>query len=437
MKKILLITSLLLLVGLVVYVYQAVSTPESAVVSVPAQPEIVAGVEKSRETQLTDYRQLPSSEAILTPVITDLDAPWAFTWLPNGDVLITERFGSLRLWQNNTNKLTSVTGVPAVYSGGQGGLLDVTVHPEFVENGYVYLSYAHGTEEGNKLRVARAELIDSVLENVEVVFETAQTKSGGQHFGSRFAWLPDGTLVFSVGDGGNPPLEYAGSLIREQAQNLSAHFGKIIRINDDGTVPEDNPFVTRPDALPEIYSYGHRNVQGITYDQKLGRLVASEHGSKGGDELNLPVAGGNFGWPLATYATEYAPPGTPISPDQSLSGMIDPLITWTPTIAPSSITDYTGSRYGETTSQYFLAAMVLRESDSILSYVGNPPGAIMRIAIDETGVVTEQQRIMVGDVRVRSLGQGPDGYLYVLTDQTGRINSPGSAGGALWRVESL
>lgn len=386
--------------------------------------------------EVTDYRDLSVREAELTPIASGLDAPWAFAWLPGGDMLVTERFGTLR--RVREGELSEpISGVPEVLASGQGGLLDVTVHPNFIANNWIYLSYAHGTNEGNRLRVARGELVGESLENVEVIFEVNETKTGGQHFGSRFAWLPDNTLLFSVGDGGNPPTEYNGELIREQAQNLSAHLGKIIRINDDGTIPDDNPFVGRPDVNPEIYSYGHRNVQGIDVAAD-GTIIASEHGSKGGDELNIIEASRNYGWPLATFATEYDAFSTAISPDQTLPGVQNPLAVWTPTIAPSEVVAYNGSQYDLTNGEHvFLAGMLLRSNNTIAAYATRPAGAIFYLSTDEAGQVSEQQMITVGDVRVRSLGQGPDGYVYVLTDTTGRQSRPGSNEGVIYRIDSF
>jgi glucose/arabinose dehydrogenase len=325
--------------------------------------------------------------------------------------------------------------VPEVFAAGQGGLLDISLHPEFEENRYVYISYAHGTEEGNRLRVMRANLNGMALENPEAIFEVAQTKTGPDHYGSRFQWLPDGTLLFSVGDGGNPPTEYNGKLIREQAQHLTAHLGKIVRIHDDGAIPQDNPFVSRPDVRPEIWSYGHRNVQGITYDTSRGRVIASEHGSKGGDELNLLLPGKNYGWPLATYSTEYDMSGTLISPHQTLPDTEDPLAVWTPSIAPSDIVYYTGERYGDWRGDLFLAAMLLRSNTSIVAYMFSPAGAVLRIETDAEGNIRSQERINVGEVRVRDIDQGPDGFLYVLTDATSPQNKASVNAGALWRIE--
>lgn len=386
--------------------------------------------------EMTDYRELSVREVEYTTVVSGLDAPWAFTWLPDGDLLVTERFGTLR--RVSGGEVSSpISGAPEVLAAGQGGLLDVTVHPEFTENQFIYLSYSHGTEESNRLRVARAELRDESLENLEVIFEVSQTKTGTQHFGSRFLWLPDGTLVFSVGDGGNPPLQYAGGLIREQAQNLSTYFGKLIRINDDGSIPEDNPFIGRPDALPEIYSFGHRNVQGLAYLPERSTLIVSEHGSKGGDELNWVVPGGNYGWPLTTFATEYDAFGTPISPDRSLPGTQNPLAVWTPTIAPSAVAAVTSDRYALPGINLLLAGMLLRSNTSIAAYATRPAGALFRLVLDDEGMVAKQELIPLGEVRVRSVAQGPDGYVYVLTDTTGRQSRPGTQAGTLVRIDSF
>ena len=203
--------------------------------------------------------------------------------------------------------------------------------------------------------------------------------------------------------------------------------GKIIRINDDGSIPEDNPFVGRPDALHEIYSYGHRNVQGLTFDTTRQRLIVSEHGSKGGDEVNLVEPGKNYGWPLATYSTEYDFAGTPISSKQQLPDMQDPLAVWTPSIAPSSIAYHQGD--------LFLAAMLLREDNSIKAYASNPAGGILRLKTDENGEIGSQELISIGDYRIRSLKQGSGDFLYVLSDATSPQNRPGKNAGTLWRVE--
>jgi len=387
------------------------------------------------QTPITDHRELSVREAEITEIASGLDAPWAFAWLPNGDILVTERFGDLRIIREGTLDPNPISGDPEVLVTGQGGLLDVSVHPLFEENRLVYLSYSAGSSEANRLQVLRAELIEDHLENPEVIFEVVNAKAGGQHFGSRFAWLPDETLLFSVGDGGNPPTEYEGELIREQAQSLSEHFGKIIRINDDGTIPSDNPFLDDPEAQPEIWSYGHRNVQGVAYDSVHDRIMASEHGSQGGDELNEIHPGKNYGWPLTTYSREYNLTGSLITPHQTLPGTQEPTAVWTPSIAPSGLVVYSGDRYGDSKGDIFLAAMLLRQNKTILAYMGEPAGAILRLKTDAQGTITAQEKIEVGAHRMRDMGQGPDGYLYVLTDTTDFPAEAGKQEGILWRID--
>jgi len=402
-------------------------------------PELVAksgdATTPSSPTPVTDHRDLASKEAKTSEIVKGLDAPWGLVWLPDGDILVTERFGSLRLIKDGKLVAEPISGVPQVYAAGQGGLLDVSLHPNFKDNRFVYLSYSDGNEEGNRLRVVRAKLDGMSLQNPEIIFEVAQTKTGGNHYGSRFQWLPDGTLLISSGDGGNPPIEYGGKLIREQAQYLTSHLGKVIRINDDGSIPEDNPFAGRPDVQPEIWSYGHRNIQGIAYDPVNKRLFASEHGSKGGDELNLLLAGANYGWPLATHSTEYNAAGTPISPNRSIPDAEDPIAVWTPSIAPSGMVYYSGDKYGDWKGDLFLAAMILRSDETIQAYRSRPAGSVIRIETDTNGKVTGQELINVGEVRVRDIEQGPNGFLYALVDTISRQRSAGKFAGKLIRIE--
>ncbi|WP_199221044.1 PQQ-dependent sugar dehydrogenase [Coraliomargarita sinensis] len=386
---------------------------------------------------VTDHRELPNRKAATTVIVSGLDAPWGFDWLPNGDILLSERFGSLRIIRDGELDPQPIGGIPEIYISGQGGLLDVIVHPRFDENQLIYLSYSAGSDAANRLQVLRAELRDGELANAEVIFKVVNPKSGGQHFGSRFAWLPDETLLFSVGDGGNPPAEYGNALIREQAQSLDEHFGKILRIHDDGAIPSDNPYVDAPGVLPEIWSLGHRNVQGLTYDSIHQRVLASEHGSQGGDELNAIHSGANYGWPRTTYAREYDLTSTLITPHQALPDFREPEVVWTPSIAPSGLVAYTGSRYENAVGDVFLAAMLLRANKTILAYIPSPAGAILRLKADETGGFPAQEKIRIGAVRVRDIGQGPDGFLYVLTDTTDFPAEPGMQAGTLLRINRL
>lgn len=242
-------------------------------------------------------------------VVRGFERPWGVAWLPSGDMLVTERPGRLRIVKvqaDGTGILESkpVFGVPQVFAQGQGGLLDVVVHPKFETNSFVYLSYAHGDAKANKTRVARAKYTDGALSHLEVIYETNVEKTGSQHFGSRLCWLPDGTLLISIGDGGNPPTRLKGRYIREYSQDPSTQLGSLLRVNEDGSIPKDNPMVETPGASKDIYSYGHRNIQGLAYDPIRNLIWVSEHGALGGDELNQPQAGRNYGWPTVTFSRE-------------------------------------------------------------------------------------------------------------------------------------
>ena len=341
----------------------------------------------------TDYR--------MTTVLEGLDRPWGIAWLPNGDMLITERPGRLLLARSGSLEPSSISGIPNdIFNENQGGLLDIALHPQFEENRLVYFTYSHGTNSANRTRVARAAFNGSALSEWEVVFEVSQTKKRGQHFGSRLAWLPDTTLLVSIGDGGNPPLSMEGELIRQQAQNIDSHLGKVIRIHDDGSVPSDNPFVDATDAEPEVWSYGHRNIQGLAFDSTRNQVWATEHGSRGGDEVNQVVGGENYGWPVATFSREYS--GGLISPEQSLPGMVDPALVWTPSIAPSGLVIYSGDRFPELQGNLLAGGLVSAD--------------VRRIELDDSDNVINEESIPVGQ-RVRAVTQGPDGFVYVLTDE--------------------
>jgi glucose/arabinose dehydrogenase len=280
-------------------------------------------------------------------------------------------------------------------------LLDISLHPRFAENRFIYLTYSHGTRDANRTRIARATFDGEALQNLQVIFEVSQTKPDALHFGSRITWLPDNTMLVAIGDGGNPPVELDGDLIREQAQNLSSHLGKIIRLNDDGSAPQDNPFVNTENAAPVIWSYGHRNIQGLAFDSETGRVWSTEHGARGGDELNLVKAGENYGWPVVTHSGEYS--GGEITQERSRPGMIDPKVVWTPAKAPSGLTVYRGDRFPSWKGNLFAGGLVSKD--------------VRRIQVDESGNVVSQQAIDMGQ-RVRDVKQGPDGLLYILTDES-------------------
>jgi aldose sugar dehydrogenase len=336
-------------------------------------------------------------------VLEGLENPWSMAWLPDNTntILITERPGRVRIVRNGKLDPTPIAGVPPVFAVGQGGLMDISVHPNFAKNRLVYLTYSHGTENANRTRIAKATFDGKALKNLQVIFQVGQTKSGGQHFGSRITWLPDNTMLVSIGDGGNPPIQLNGELIRKQAQNLNSHLGKIIRLNDDGSIPKNNPFTTKKNAEPAIWSYGHRNIQGLAFDSISQRVWASEHGSRGGDELNQPQVGKNYGWAVVTYSKEYT--GGEISKETSNPGMVNPKIVWTPAIAPSGLAIYNGDKFPQYQGDIFLGGLVSQD--------------IRHIKLDAQGNITQQESISINQ-RVRDVRNGRDGFLYVLTDES-------------------
>jgi len=343
---------------------------------------------------------VPEANGWETEIVIDgLSSPWAVTWLPDTSdtVLITEKTGNLRLAVNYELAEDSVSGLPEFYVSGQGGLLDMSLHPNFAENRWVYLTYATGNEDANRTTVGRGELHGNELRNFEEIFRVSDDKNDNQHFGSRFQWLPDGTFLLTLADGGNY-IRFEGDWIREQAQQMDSHLGKVLRLTEDGGPAPDNPFVDHENALPEIWSLGHRNIQGITMDPESGRIWANEHGSKGGDELNLLEAGNNYGWPEVTYSREYH--YLRISDKTTMQGMTDPKVVWTPSQAPSGLQFYTGDQFPAWQGNLFSGGLVGEQ--------------VRRIVLDGEEVVGEEM-IPIGR-RVRSVAQGPDGYLYVLTD---------------------
>ncbi|MEO1393344.1 MAG: PQQ-dependent sugar dehydrogenase [Cyanobacteria bacterium J06634_5] len=372
------------------------TAPSGTVPSVPAPSE-------SNSESAEQLAQAPTLQPVT--LVDSLEHPWGLTWLPDGTLLVTERPGRLRIIKDGVLTPTPVSGLPEVFARGQGGLMDVSVHPQFAENQWVYFTYADGTGSANRTQVARAQFDGEALSDWQVIFEVNRTKEGTQHFGSRLVWLPDGTLLVSIGDGGNPPVRLEGDLIRNQAQNLGSHLGSLVRLNDDGSAPDDNPFASTADADPAIWSYGHRNIQGVALDAATGQVWATEHGSKGGDELNRIAAGENYGWPVVTHSQEYF--GGEISSERSRPGMVDPLVVWTPSIAPSGLAVYRGDQVPQWQGDLFAGGLVSQ--------------SVQHIKLDDSGAVLSQTPIDIGQ-RVREVDQGPDGFLYVLTDEpNGRL----------------
>jgi aldose sugar dehydrogenase len=338
----------------------------------------------------------PTPQAVAAPIRVDtiatgLEHPWGLAFLPDGRILVTERPGRLRIVDRNGTLSEPLAGVPAVAARGQGGLLDVAIDPRFADNRLVYLSYAEPADDGTSgTAVARGRLGDARLENVQVIYRQTPKVRSNMHFGSRLVFDREGRLFITQGDRYNQ---------RPRVQDLSTTIGKVVRINADGSVPRDNPFVSRQGARPEIWSYGHRNVQAAALHPQTGQLWTVEHGARGGDELNHPEAGKNYGWPVITYGIDYS--GVRIGEGTQREGMEQPVYYWDPVIAPSGMTFYTGDAFPAWRGSAFVGSL--------------QPGALVRLIIDN-GRVTREERYL-GDIgRVRDVQQGPDGMLYLITD---------------------
>ncbi|MDX1668217.1 MAG: PQQ-dependent sugar dehydrogenase [Limnobacter sp.] len=330
-----------------------------------------------------------------TTVLADnLNKPWSLGFLPDGRALITEKPGSLRLLSAN-GKLDPkpIEGVPEVLFQGQGGLLEVLPSFDFASSQMVYLSYSCGRSSANHTCVAKGKLDGYTLTDVQEIFRSQFAKRGGAHFGGRMVWLADNTLVLTLGD---------GYTYRNEAQNNENHLGTLVRLNPDGSVPKDNPFVNDSKAKPEIYSYGHRNVQGLVYDAANNRLYEQEHGAKGGDEINLVEPGKNYGWPLATYGVDYS--GAEITPFTQYEGTEQPIVYWTPSIAPSGMALYTGDLFSQWKGHLLVGALAGRH--------------LRLVKLDGTKVVGQEVLLDELNARIRDVRQGPDGAVYVLTDST-------------------
>ena len=336
----------------------------------------------------------------LVTVVAGLEHPWGMAFLPNEDILITERPGRLRVVRDGVLDPAPIAGVPEVYASGQGGLLDVALDPEFASNGLIYLSYAAEGDGGNSTRVARARLDGGRLENLEVIFMAEPPARSSKHFGSRLAFDPEGYLFITVGERDR----------RDRAQDLGADNGSVIRLHPDGRVPADNPLVGTAGARPEIFSYGHRNAQGLAIHPETGIPWLHEHGARGGDEVNVVRPGVNYGWPVITYGIDYS--GAPIGEGTHKDGMAQPIYYWVPSIAPSGMAFYQGDAFPEWQGDLFVGA--LRSE------------LLARLELDGEQVIAEE-RLLEGAIgRIRDVETGPDGFLYLLTDESD---------GGLYRLE--
>lgn len=326
---------------------------------------------------------------------TGLSNPWAIAFLPDGRILVTERKGEIRIIQDGKLLDEKITNVPAVYAEGQGGLLDITLHPDYATNGWIYLSYSKPGNGGAGTTIVRAKLEGNTLTNVEELFSAQPFVDSGVHFGSRIVFDGQGHIFFSCGERGT----------KENAQNLGNHLGKVIRLNEDGSVPTDNPFVSTSGAKPEIWSYGHRNPQGLYYNTATNTLWEVEHGPKGGDELNNVVKGKNYGWPVITYGIDYN--GTPISDITKKDGLEQPVWYWVPSIATCGMTQVTGDQYPGWKNNILVGALALTH--------------IARVELNDAGQFVKQEKLLDKIGRVRSIDQSPDGFIYVATESPGLV----------------
>ena len=322
--------------------------------------------------------------------VAGLSYPWALAFLPDGDMLVTERPGQLRRISNGKLQPEPIGNLPDIYVAGQGGLFDIILDPDFARNQRLYLSFATGTNSANATRVISARLEQNKLTDISIIFTASPDKDTPHHFGGRLALLPDQTLLITVGDG----FDY-----HKQAQQLDNHFGKLIRIHTDGTVPADNPFTGRSDALPEIWTYGHRNPQGLLVSAD-GTVWLHEHGPRGGDELNAIEPGRNYGWPAITHGMDYS--GAYVSPYTEAAGMEQPVTYWVPSIAPAGFCEYRGEAFPEWQGDLFVAALVEK--------------SVRRLVLKDGRVQSQETLFTEPGERIREVRAGPDGYLYLLTD---------------------
>ena len=324
-----------------------------------------------------------------------LEHPWGLAFLPDGGMLVTERGGRLRIVGRNGELSEPLGGVPHVRVGGQGGLLDVALSPTFTQDRLVYLSFSEPGDGGAGTAVARGRLGERGLDGTQTVWRQHPKAASSIHWGSRLVFRPDGTLFVTLGDRSS----------RDHVQDLSTTIGKIVRINADGTIPRDNPFIGRDGARPEIWSYGHRNVQGAALDAR-GQLWTVEHGARGGDELNNPQAGRNYGWPVITYGVDYS--GAKIGAGTARPGMEQPLYYWDPVIAPSGATFYSGEAFPDWRGDLLIGSL--------------NPGGLVRLRLGG-GLVTDESHYAIDPgERIRTVRQGPDGMIYVVTDSPrGRV----------------
>lgn len=356
----------------------------------------------SKDSETTVTPDPPTAIAPIVPpptlseeriLINNMAAPWGFTFINSNEVLFTEKQGKVFRYSISSNTLTEISGVPVVSQNGQGGLLDIALHPNFSTNNFVYLTYAVAATGGQTTALGRGRLIGNQLQNFTELFRALPIRNDGQHFGSRIVFDRNNLLYMSVGDRGLP----------ENAQNRNNHLGKVLRFNDDGTVPASNPLVGVANTQPQIFTWGNRNIQGMAMNPATGQIYAHEHGPRGGDELNLIKANTNYGWPEVTFGTNYD--GTPITADTTRVGMELPLTYWVPSIAPSGMTFITKGQPNN-------------EADILIGALAGTHLHWLKLRENKKIAST---RSMNGYARFRDVRQAPDGKIYAMTESPNRF----------------
>lgn len=351
-------------------------------------------VESNRSTRLTESIQTEELAFQIDTLYTELENPWGMTWLPDGRMLVNERAGEILVFDGDLHTGEKLVGFPVTYNRGQSGLLDIQIHPNYAENGWIYVTYAKPGTGGGSTTLIRFKLDGNQITDLEELYQTMPVTSAGVHFGSRIIFDNDGYLYFSTGDRG----------VKPNSQDLTNDMGKVHRLHDDGRIPEDNPFVDVAGAKHSIWSYGHRNVQGMVYDSDNDVIYATEHGPRGGDELNKVEKGKNYGWPVITYGIDYS--GAVISDLTHQDGMEQPVHYWTPSIAVCGLMLYTGDQFPEWKGNIFSGALALTH--------------VARVVMND-GQYSHEEKLLDGIGRVRQVAQSPDGYVYVLTEGPGQL----------------
>lgn len=352
------------------------------------------GCEASDKPGLTNSSSGETHEIEVEVLAENLENPWSIAFLPDGGMLIAERPGRLRFFRDGQLS-EPISGLPPIWQNGQGGLLEVALHPDYENNGWIYLAYA-SSDDGQKgnTAIGRGQLEGNNLVNFETLFRGSPLTDLSYHFGCRIVFDELNRLYFPIGDRGE----------MTNAQKLDNHNGKLMRINDDGSIPQENPFVEEAEAMPEIYNYGHRNIQGMAIHPLSGEIWTHEHGPRGGDEINIEKAGANYGWPLVTYGINYD--GTTISNDTTLPGITDPIHYWVPSIAPCGMCFVSSDTYPNWKNNLMVTALAGQQ--------------IQRLTLSGTQVI-DTEILLQGYARFRDIRQGPDGFLYVLTEGPGQL----------------